>query len=110
MAASSAYYVRTATKVDVNEVLHTARRTLNSSEDLRSLLGGYIYVGDLAGFRHTYGSWKGVIAVYTLLISSSLLFPLLAVSGFIPKWQSPKVEIVFNVYSGKNEGNQCQLA
>jgi hypothetical protein len=81
ITAASAYYVRTATKVDVNEILVAARRSLNSSEDLRTLLGGYIYVGDLAGFRHTYGSWKSkfafisdIIAHYVVLLCCSFYF------------------------------------
>lgn len=86
ITAASMYYVRTATKVDANEILLAARKSLNSSEDLRSLLGGYIYVGELAGFRHTYGSFK--------------------ISGFRPKWKAPKIEMIFNVYSGKNEGEE----
>ena len=60
MTAASLYYVRTATKVDGNEILYASRRLLNSNEDLRSLLGGYVYVGEIAAFRHTYGSWAGL--------------------------------------------------
>jgi len=84
LCAASLYYTRTATRVDVNEILIQARRSLNTSEDLRSLLGGYIYVGDLAASRYSYGSWR--------------------VSGFRPKWKPPTVDIIFNVYCGKNEG------
>ena len=127
MTAASMYYIRTATKVDGNEILIAARRSLNSSEDLRSLLGGYVYVGDLAGFRHTYGSWKGILyrrervietdfvncaKVFLSLHSSSLIVSFFVfccvlvhtVSGIIPKWKPPKIEMIFNVYSGKNEG------
>ena len=28
----------------------------------------------------------------------------LTVAGIIPKWKAPKIEMIFNVYSGKNEG------
>jgi len=84
LTAASLYYVRTATKVDGNEILLAARKSINASEDLRSLMGGYIYVGELAGFRHTYGSFK--------------------MSGLLPRWKAPKIEMIFNVYCGKSEG------
>ncbi len=78
------YYGRRNAMVHITGVLRKAVHVLNSTSDVRIALGGAVTTGDLAAFRHQYGTWK--------------------ISSWKPVWSPAKLEALFTIHCGKSEG------
>jgi hypothetical protein len=84
VGGATVYYTAQNRSINADRLLRKTIHILNSSQDVRTTMGGSVSHGELSAFRHSPGSWH--------------------IASWRPHWAPAKMDMIFNIYSGKNEG------